>query len=164
MANEVVWMVRANEKGGYYYYDKFKEHGLVGINFMSDIGDLDLSNMSTKEIKEKANKPDSKSIATSIGQANSFSSKMKKGDKVVTHDTKNQMYLIGEIIGNYEYISESSELSELLRGGSKRIHMRRVKWVKEISKNKIGTIIGQLTVFKIRILKDEILKAYYKEG
>ena len=72
-----------------------------------------------------------------------FKSEFKVGDRVVTYDPNNRIYIVGEIIGNYEY-DDKLEYP----------HFRKVKWIGSLkrddlsfsTKNTLGAIS---TIFEV---------------
>ncbi len=73
-----------------------------------------------------------------------FRSGMQQGDKVVTYDTEKREYLIGKIIGDYEYGKKIFDEFP---------HTRRVEWLGRISRDSLRTVskntLGStLTIFE----------------
>jgi len=146
-------MVRAGE-GGYLFQD-FKENKVVAIGW-NEVGNLTkLSN--SKEIKEHVKEayPEEKvgSIAMSASQISKFRFDFKIGDNVITYNPQERKYLVGEIIGNYEYNKKIMEY----------YNIRKVKWLGEIERDKISTpsknTLGAIsTIFELSDnAKNEIL-------
>jgi restriction system protein len=104
MAGKVMWMVRAGEGG--YQFDEFKSRSVVAIGWV-EMGDM--SALKTREHFTKAAQtayPASRKmqIAISAGQAYRFVREMKPGDRVLTYDPSTREYLVGEVLGDYQYI------------------------------------------------------------
>ncbi len=93
------------------------------------------------------------------GQLVKFRFEFKKGDYVVTYNPEKRRYLVGEIIGDYEYNTKLLDY----------YHIRRVKWLGEISRDLLSTstknTLGAIsTLFEIgEKARDEILKALKNE-
>jgi restriction system protein len=140
-----IWMIRAGEGGR--LIDEFAK-GYVAIGW-TELGDM--SSVTDKEqIGELYIKayPDVKkgSIPTSIAMFHRFRSVLSKGDNVVSYDTKNREYLIGEINGDYEY---------KLEGVGDYPHLRKVKWLGRVSRDSIRTssrnaLGSSLTLFAVQ--------------
>lgn len=139
-----MWMVRAGEDG--FLIDDFKKKNYVSIGW-NELSDLSRTR-DRDEIKEllfKKRSHDKKSqVAHAAGQISRFLFDFEKGDYVVTYDRTNRLYYIGEIQSEYEYNPKLSEY----------YHVRRVRWLGEVSRDKLSTstrntLGGISTVFKI---------------
>ena len=124
-----MWMVRAGEAG--YLFQDFKEHKVIAIGW-NEVGNLTkLSNHT--EIKERVKKayPEEKegSIAMSASQVSKFRFDFQIGDFTITYNTQERKYLVGEIIGKYEYNNKPIEYPNI----------RKVKWLGEIERDKLTT-------------------------
>jgi restriction system protein len=140
-----MWMVRAGE-GGFLFQD-FKDKGVVAIGW-KDVGDL--TNMkSPAELKNlfweayKDDKEAQKIVAA--GQVVRFRFEFKPGDYVITYNPQERKYLVGEIAGDYEYKTGVTEFNNL----------RKVKWSKEIERDKLSTstknTLGAISmIFEVR--------------
>ena len=148
-----MWMVRAGEGGR--LFDDFKNKGVIAIGWKEV---KDLSHVkSPKEIKEmvKSAYPhySQGQLNASAGQIIRFRFKFEEGDYVVTYDPERRIYMVGEIAGDYEYNTELMEYH----------HIRRVKWLGEIERDKLSTrtknVLGSIsTIFKLpRESQEEIL-------
>jgi restriction system protein len=137
-------MVRAGEDG--FLIDDFKKKNYVSIGW-NEL--LDLSKRENRdEIKELVEKKGGyakkSQVSHAAGQINRFLFDFKKGDYVVTYDPTNRVYDVGEIQSDYEYNPKLSEYH----------HVRRVKWLGEVSRDKLSTstrntLGGISTVFQI---------------
>lgn len=155
MVNEkTIWMVRAG-KGGYLFKD-FENKKVVAIGW-NETGDL--SNMSThKEITQIVKKTyphyTQGQIYVSAGQISRFRFNFKKGDNIITYNSKERVYLVGKVISDYEYNTKLINY----------FHIRRVKWLGKVSRDKLSTStrneLGALcTIFKLKEdTKEEIIK------
>ncbi len=144
MNNKAMWMVRAGE--GAYLIDDFKTKNIVAIGW-NDLGDL-TSVASAEKVKElyRRTRPDEKEgrINITSGQISRFRFDFNKGDYVITYNPEIRSYLLGEIIGDYEY-------NKLL---SEYFNVRRIKWLGEVSRDKLSTTtkntLGAIsTIFKL---------------
>jgi len=139
-----MWMVRSGE-GGFLFQD-FKEKGIVAIGW-KEIGNMmdikspaDLKKLIWETYKE--DKEAQKIVAAS--QAIRFRFEFKPGDYVITYNPQERKYLLGEIVGDYEYKIGVTEYNNI----------RRVKWIKEIERDKLSTstknTLGSIsTIFEI---------------
>ena len=153
MIKKTIWMVRAGEAG--YLFQDFKDNKVVAIGW-NEVGDLTkLSN--SKEIKERVKEayPEEKegSIAMSASQISKFRFDFKIGDSVITYNPQERKYLVGEIIGEYEYNKKLIKYPNI----------RKVKWLGEIERDRLSTptknTLGAIsTIFELSDdAKNEIL-------
>jgi len=155
MSNDkTTWMVRAGEAA--YLFEEFKSKNIVAIGW-NETGDL--SKVSTpEEIKQivKEKYPDYKlgKLNISAGQISRFRLNFKKGDNVITYNPEERIYLVGEIVSDYEYNTELGEY----------FHIRRVKWLGKVQRDKLSTstknTLGAIsTIFELtKIAEEEIIK------
>ena len=156
-----MWMVRAGQ--GAFMFDKFKSDKAVAIGW-DKVGDLSQVD-NNEEIKQRVKqhwpeyKDGKKNIAA--GQICRFRFDFKKGDYVVTYNSEDRTYLLGEIISDYEYNTNN--------GGYP--HLRKVDWLGDIARDNLSTstknTLGAIsTIFKIgedaanemlKVLKGEIV-------
>ena len=98
-----MWMVRAGE--GAQFINEFKENNVVAIGW-KECGDLTNVN-SQAEIKELVRKcygeQKEGTIAISAGQVYRFRSVFKQEDLVITYNSQERKYLVGEITSDYQY-------------------------------------------------------------
>jgi restriction system protein len=123
-------MVRAGE-GAVKFYD-FKEKGVIAIGWES-VGNLKnvKDQAMIKELVSKAysdEKPGK--IAISAGQVSRFRFDFNPGDHVITYNPEERKYLVGEIIGEYDYNKKLIEDYP---------NVRKVKWIEEIERDKLST-------------------------
>lgn len=153
MANKAFWMVRAGESA--FLFQDFKNNGIIAIGW-HEIGDL--SKISNKnELKDllKAAYPKQRegNIAISAGQVGRFRFEFKIGDNVISYNPQERRYLIGEIVGEYEYAQLIPDFP----------NVRKVKWLGEIDRDKLSTksklSLGSIsTIFEVgKDVKEEIM-------
>ena len=123
-----IWMVRAGEGGR--LIEEFAK-GYVAVGWY-ELGDMS-SYSSQKEMRKHYN---SCYAHERKGQINlgfsmfyKFHTTIKRGDKVMTYDTKNRNYLIGTIEGDYEY--KPKKVGDYP-------HIRKVKWEGKVSRDSIS--------------------------
>ena len=142
--NKSMWMVRAGESA--YLVDDFKSKNIVAIGW-DGMGDLSAISSSDK-IKElyRKNYPEEKDGKVNItsGQISRFRFELCKGDYVITYSPQIRSYLVGEITSDYEYNKQLSEYH----------HIHKVKWLGEVSRDKLSTstknTLGAIsTLFKL---------------
>ena len=159
MTNKTMWMVRAGENA--YLFNEFRNKNVVVIGW-NDVGDL--SNVSTPEdikriVKEKYPEYKLGKLNITAGQLVKFRFKFKKGDYIITYDPENRIYLVGEITSDYEYNPKLLEY----------FHVRRVKWLGEVSRDMLSTstknTLGAIsTLFELsENAKEEILRVLEKK-
>jgi len=144
MSETKMWMVRAGR--GAEYLDDFKEKNVVAIGWK---GTGDISELSRESIVEKVQEayPEYKrqKTITTASQLYRFCAEIREGNYVLTYDSSRRVYLVGKVVGLYQY--RSNEINDL-------IHFRQIEWLKEIdrdvlsvpTKNTLGSI---LTLFQI---------------
>ncbi len=152
--NKIMWMVRAGENA--YLFDDFESKKIIAIGW-NDVGDL--SKVSNPEeikkiVREKYPEYKLGKLNITAGQLIKFRFEFKKGDYVITYNPEKRRYLVGEIIGDYEYNTKLLDY----------YHIRRVKWLREISRDSLSTstknTLGAIsTLFEIgEKAREEILK------
>ena len=129
MTYKTMWMVRAGENA--YLFDEFKSKKVVAIGW-NEVGDL--SNLSTPEevkqiVIEKYPEYSLGKLNITSGQLIRFRFKFNKGDYVITYNPEERIYLIGEIIGDYEYNPNLLEY----------YHIRQVKWLGDVPRDLLST-------------------------
>lgn len=137
---EKMWMVRAGRNAALVQDFEEKEYVAVGWH---KIGNL--TEINSKEDLEKLHMQaygDEKAAKRrmSIGQVYRFRFDMKKGDMVSTYNPELRIYLVGEIVSDYQYILDSP-------GGYN--HIRKVEWKGKVkrdslsvgTKNTVGAIM-----------------------
>lgn len=134
-----MWMIRAASGG--VLLDGFREKNVVAIGW-SLLGNLTAyAGRKAIEAKIKEVWPDWSAGKRAIcaGMLHRFAQEIKPGDGAVTYDSTRRMYLVGEIVGGYEYMPE-------LFAHYPNVH--KVQWQGEVarddltvaSKNSLGAI------------------------
>lgn len=122
-----MWMVRAG--GDAHLFNEFKTKSIIAIGWK--LGDLSKITASS-EIKPKVKQayPDEKEgyISITASQISKFRFDFKNEDKIITYDPETRTYLVGEIIGEYEF-DPKSEYE----------HIRKVKWLGDVPRDKLST-------------------------
>lgn len=126
---EKMWMVRAGRKA--ILAEEFEEKGYVGVGW-TKIGDL--SSLSSKKELEEVHKEkyrDEKPGKERLdrGMLSRFRFEMKIKDKILTYNSELRKYLVGEIISDYKYVSNSPENYN---------HIRKVKWEGKVSRDDLS--------------------------
>lgn len=129
MSNKPMWMVRAGEGG--FLFDDFKSESLVSIGW-HEAGNL--SRFKTRADFTQAMSlglPGAKAgqVAASAGQTYRFVREIKVGDQVVSYDRSERTYLVGSLVGDYEYRPERS---------TEHPNMRRVQWSGEVPRDSLS--------------------------
>jgi len=156
MMGKNMWMVRAGESA--CLIDDFDNKKLIAIGW-NKLGDL--SNIKNKDkiktlVLEKYNYSKKSQISTAAGQINRFLFDFKMGDYVLSYDPDEREYLIGTIESGYEYNTKLTEFH----------HVRKVKWLGEVSRDKLSTstrnTLGAIsTIFEINdIAQKEIISVF----
>lgn len=142
-----LWMVRAGRRGE--QENRAIEENIVTIG-KNEFPDLS-SFKSRDELKELYSKirPEHSThqAATQIGQAWTFSNKIKEGDVVVLPLKTQSTIAIGKIVGPYEYRTNM---------GNEIHHVRKVQWIKtdiprtEFDQNLLYTLGSACTVCQVQ--------------
>lgn len=140
-----MWMVRAGE--GAFLIDDFRQKNYVAIGW-NDLPDL--SKITDREqiralVEEKCDYYTKKSqINMAVAQISKFVFDFQKNDYVISYDPNKRVYLVGEITSDYEYTQKMGDY----------YHIRRVKWLGEVSRDKLSpqtrnTLGAISTIFQI---------------
>jgi restriction system protein len=140
-----MWMVRAGEDA--FLIDDFRKKNFVSIGW-NELGDVSgiKRRDEIKKLVEEINYYSKKSqVNIAAGQISRFLFDFEKGDYAVTYDPTNRVYLVGEIQSDYEYNEKISEY----------YHVRKVKWLGEVKRDKLSTktknSLGAIsTIFQIK--------------
>lgn len=145
MLNKNFWMVRAGERG--FRFDDFKEKSLVSVGWLG-VGEMttlvnrnDFKNRLTSVFPEWS----PYEVGNSAGQLYRFAREIKIGETVITYDTSSRKYLVGTVLSEYEY-TEGVIVDQS--------HIRRVKWIGEVSRDSLSvasrnSLGSTLTIFSI---------------
>ncbi len=144
---KTMWMVRAGE--GAFLIDDFKKKSYVSIgwNELSDLSQIDNKSRIKERVEQYSdiyNYSKKSQINSAAGQINRFVFDFRKGDYVLSYDPTKRVYLVGELKSDYEYNDKLSKYH----------HVRRVKWLGEVSRDKLSTstrnTLGSIsTIFQI---------------
>ncbi|MGC3977390.1 MAG: restriction endonuclease [Paludibacteraceae bacterium] len=167
---QTMYMVRAGE--GAFLIEDFLKQRVVAIAW-GEIGDLSLLK-DVEEIKEKLCEvyPEYKAgqINNFAGQLTRFKTEFEIGQLVVSYDSNQRVYWIGEIVSDYIYDKPkeiaSDDASDTIESYP---HRRKVKWTEKVSrdelttatKNSLGSV---LTIFKLPDLAVQEVLGRYKKG
>lgn len=149
-----MWMVRAGEGG--FKIDDFLQNNQISIGW-SQVGDLSRFK-NQEDLKQELStafpKYNQGKINMTVGQINRFRFVFARGDTVVTYNSRDRVYHVGEIISDYQYNTK----------GGEHPHIRQVRWYGEVrrdilstsTKNSMGSIA---TIFEVNEdAKDEVLR------
>lgn len=151
-----MWMVRAGEDA--FLIDDFRKKNYISIGW-NELGDIShVTDRNTiKELVEKNsdayNYTKKSQINIAASQISRFLFDFRKGDYVLSYDPTNRVYLVGEIQSDYGYDDKLSKYH----------HVRRVKWLGEVSRDKLSTstrnTLGAIsTIFQINeVAEKEII-------
>lgn len=143
MLQKKAWMVRAGERG--FRFEDFREKSLVSVGW-HEVGDL-TSLSSRNDFKERvaAAFPEWSpyEVGNSAGQLFRFTNEIKIDDNVISYDPSSRIYLIGKVVGAYEYAQDP---------GDEQPHIRRVKWFEVVARDSLSvqsrnSLGSTLTVF-----------------
>jgi restriction system protein len=132
-------MVRAGEGG--FRFEDFKTSSLVSIGW-HEVGDM--ARYKTRadfSLAMEQSQPGAKAAqrAAAVGQTYRFVREIKVGDRVVSYDRGERIYLVGEVTGDYEYRPAHSK---------EHPNIRRVRWLGHVprdglsvaARNSLGSI------------------------
>jgi restriction system protein len=122
------WMVRAGR--GSEYIEDFTERNLVAMGWaeVGDVSALSRESLNQKILKTYPHYKKLKAVITT-SQLYRFCFEMKEGDYVLSYDSSRRVYLIGKVVGPYQFGAIGiSDLS----------HYRRVSWLNELDRDQIS--------------------------
>ncbi|MBI1424282.1 MAG: restriction endonuclease [Gammaproteobacteria bacterium] len=123
-----VWVVRAGE--GAYLIDQFRDGNMVGLGWIK-AGDASKWSDQGEYYRELLNVyPDWKARKVSItaGQIYRFANEIEIDDYVLTYDPGQRKYLMGNVIGGYEFTGEDDGFC----------HRRKVNWIGEVQRDALS--------------------------
>jgi restriction system protein len=136
-------MVRAGEGG--YLVDDFEKAGCVAVGWQ-EIGDF-TSIRSVEAMRKRIAEtyPDKKpgALSGNASMAFKFKDGIKRGDRVVSYDPPNREYLVGTVVGDYEF--KPNTVPDYP-------HIRRVEWQGRVDRDALSvaarnTLGSVLTLF-----------------
>jgi restriction system protein len=140
-------MVRAGEDA--FLIDDFRKKSYVSIGWnelsdLSHVTDRDTIKELVEQNSDTFNYTKKSQINIAASQISRFLLDFQKGDYVLSYDPTTREYLVGEIQSDYEYNDKLSEYH----------HVRRVKWLGKVSRDKLSTstrnTLGAIsTIFQI---------------
>jgi restriction system protein len=127
-----MWMVRAGEDA--FLIDDFRKKSYVSIGWnelsdLSNVTDRDAIKELVEQNSDNYNYTKKSQINIAASQISRFLLDFQKGDHVLSYDPTNREYIVGEIQSDYEYNEKLSEYH----------HVRRVKWLGKVSRDKLST-------------------------
>lgn len=124
-----MWMVRAGE--GARFIEMFEKKKIIAIGFsrIQDISTISSSDKIKELVKEKYPELKTSQHAIQAGQLIRFRLEFKEKDKIITYNPTERKYLVGEIIGEYEFDSKVPEYH----------HVRKVKWLGKVPRDNLST-------------------------
>lgn len=142
--SESMWMVRAGESA--YVIDDFAK-GYIAIGWNA-VGDL-TNAVSQDEIRARYTEAYPGEHASKAGNAVAmifkFRNLLDKGSKVISYNPETRIYLVGEIVGDYEYRTDAVR---------DHAQCRKVNWVGEVPRDKLkvnsrNSLGSTLTLFSV---------------
>jgi restriction system protein len=129
MTGKPMWMVRAGEGG--FRFDDFKEGSLVSIGWlpMGDMSPLKSREDFYKVADASYASAKKAQIGSSAGQTYRFVREIKTGDAVVTYDRSERIYLVGSVVGEYEFAPKVS---------AEQPNIRRVTWRGQVDRDALS--------------------------
>jgi len=129
MATPTMWMVRAGERA--WRIEEFERESLVSIGWQ-EMGDMSALRTREEFVRQvERSYPEAKKawIPGAAGQAFRFVREIKVSDAVVTYNPAERAYLVGTVIGNYEYAVQLS---------TEQPNLRRVKWRGRVARDQLS--------------------------
>ena len=119
MATPTMWMVRAGERA--WRFEEFERKSLVSIGWqeMGDMSPLRTRDDFMRQVEHSYPEAKKAWFPGAAGQAFRFVREIKVGDSVLTYNPAERTYLVGTVIGEYEYGVQVS---------AEQPNLRRVKW------------------------------------
>ena len=124
------WMIRAGEAG--YLVNNFEQAGYVAIGYegAGDFMDVKTPEQMRQRLAEAYPQFTTQQIAVLSAMAYKFRCVVQKGDRVVTYDPQKREYLLGTIIGDYEFGTGVVPDYQ---------HVRKVSWQGRVSRDALST-------------------------
>lgn len=121
-----MWMVRAQRAG--ILFDEFKSRSIVTIGWrqMGDMRGLKTREDFTRMVGQNYSDMKPGWIAISASQAYRFVREFQTGDRVLTYNPAERVYLVGSVQSDYEYAPDLIEIGA---------NIRRVSWSGEVSRD-----------------------------
>jgi restriction system protein len=118
-----VWMVRAGESE---ICDEFQQKGYVGIDFEDETNFSSLK--SPEEFRAFSVSRGLPTSGHGFWQTSRFIFEMQIGDRVITYNKRDRVYLVGELAGPYQYLPKER----------RRSHARLVHWIGQVSRDSLS--------------------------
>ena len=128
MATLTMWMVRAGEKA--WRIEEFERDSLVSIGWqaMGDMSGLRSRDEFVRQVERSYPEAKKAWVPGAAGQAFRFVREIKAGDAVLTYNPAERAYLVGTVIGDYEYAIQLSP---------EQPNLRRVKWRGRVARDQL---------------------------
>ncbi len=99
-----VWMVRAGEGG--YLVDDFERAGCVAVGWteLGDFSPVPSVEQMRRRVEEHYPNMRPGALTGSANMAWKFKEGIKRGDRVVSYDPGKREYIVGTVVGDYEYV------------------------------------------------------------
>jgi len=139
-----MWMVRAGRNAKYVEDFLEKDCVAIGWNKVGKISDVEDREEMKELVRENKDYQKKSQVRMAASQLFRFAKKVKKEDYVLTYDNKNRVYHLGKIKEDLEYNTSLLDYH----------HLRRVKWLGKIDRDKLSTstknTLGAIsTLFKV---------------
>lgn len=175
--NTKYWMIRT-EKG--YFYNHFLKNNIIAIGYSEiNASEIKLLNNNVSEFKKNLLElvmkkyPNHTRPSLIMSQLFRFSNEIKKGDYVIIPSKFSKNISIGIIEDNFAYSGKIIHNDNVNEEKIKKYNkLRKVKWIKHISKNNFNPNLYQLFFSHQTIVNadnysdwiDNLLFDYYKKG
>jgi len=128
MNNDIMWIVRAGDKG--VLIDVFQNKGIVAIghNYLGDLANVSGEEEIREKLRECRPQFNERQIGMRVKKISSFLYDMTLGEWIITYNPKNREYLIGKIISKYKHDPESGKYHNI----------RRVKWSHSVKRDNLS--------------------------
>lgn len=128
-----MWMVRAGEGG--FLIDKFKDKSAVAIGWkIGDLSNVETPSSIKTKIKERFPEKSKGYVSIVSSQISKFRFDIKIGDIVISYNTDERVYLVGEISSDYIYEPNFCEEKPGEYGD-----VRKVEWKGEVNRDDLST-------------------------
>ena len=152
-----MWMVRAGRNA--IFAQDFEDKEYVGVGWQR-LGDLTAVQSKEKLAELHRDVYSDQKIGKQrldIGMISRFRFEMNKGDMVVTYNPEFRVYLVGEILSDYQYVSDSP-------GGYN--HIRKVEWKGKVKRDSlsVGTKNTVGAIMTLFLLSDSASREFHISG
>lgn len=153
-SHESMWMVRAGQDAA--LVDDYLKHCIVTIGWFvgHDLADIGDRKALERRLREEYPDNTDAQIRSSLSQVGRFLFDFKLGDKVITYDSRERVYHVGRIKGDYRYCPDLG----LVAPDSDHQQTRAVEWIGRVNRDdlSVGARNSLGAIMTIFLMNDEV--------